>query len=75
MNNSTVNAKTDYCNKLTGSARTNCWGALDQWMTANVAPWATTLSTNFVDYIAPNAHGYKFDAPFGSVDLGLFYQS
>jgi hypothetical protein len=44
-------------------------------MTANVAPWATIGTLDFVDYIAPNAHGYKFNSPFGSVDLGLFYQS
>jgi peptide/nickel transport system substrate-binding protein len=75
MNNSIVNSKADYCNKQVGATRTNCFGLLDQYNTANVAPWATTLSTNFVDYIAPNAHGYHFDGPFGSVDLGLFYQS
>ena len=75
MNNSTVNRKTDVCNKLIGPARTNCWGALDQWMTANVAPWATIASYNFVDYIAPNAHNYRYDGPFASVDLGVLYQS
>jgi peptide/nickel transport system substrate-binding protein len=75
MKNSTVNKKTDACNKLTGSARTNCWGALDQWMTDKVAPWATISATNFVDYISANAHGYRYNAPFASVDLGLFYQS
>jgi peptide/nickel transport system substrate-binding protein len=75
MNNRTVNAKTDACNRLTGAARVNCWGALDQWMTGNVAPWATELSTNFVDYISANAHGYVFNGSFGSVDLGDLYQS
>jgi peptide/nickel transport system substrate-binding protein len=75
MNNSTVNAKTDACNKLAGSARTNCWGALDQWMTDKIAPWATISATNFVDYISANAHGYRFNGPFASVDLGLLYQS
>jgi peptide/nickel transport system substrate-binding protein len=75
MNNATVNRRTDACNKLSGSARANCWGALDQWMTANVAPWATLAAVNFVDYIAPNAHNYHFDAPLASADLGLLYQS
>jgi peptide/nickel transport system substrate-binding protein len=75
MRNSTVNKRTDACNKLVGSVRTNCWGALDQWMTANVAPWATIAATNFVDYIAPNAHNYRFNGPFASVDLGLLYQT
>ena len=75
MNNKTVNSKTDACNKLVGQARTNCWGALDQWMTKNVAPWASEYAPTFIDYIAPNAHHYVYDAPFASVDLGLFYQS
>jgi peptide/nickel transport system substrate-binding protein len=75
MNNPTVNKKTDACNKLAGSARTNCWGALDQWMTATIAPWATIANTNFVDYVAPNAHNYKYNGPFASVELNLFYQS
>jgi peptide/nickel transport system substrate-binding protein len=75
MNNSTVNKKTDACNKLTGPTRANCWGALDQWMTDKVAPWATISATNFVDYISANAHGYQYDAPFASVDLGRLYQS
>jgi peptide/nickel transport system substrate-binding protein len=75
MNNSTVNTRTDECNKLTGTARANCWGALDQWMTANVAPVATISAVNFIDYIAPNAHNYKYDGPFAGVDLGLLYQS
>jgi peptide/nickel transport system substrate-binding protein len=75
MNNRTVNRRTDACNKLTGSARNDCWGALDQWMTANVAPWATISATNFVDYIAPNARNYRFNGPFASVELGLLYQT
>ncbi len=75
MKNKTINSRTDACNKLTGSARTNCWGALDQWMTANVAPWATENASNFVDYIAPNAHGYVYDSPFASAELGLLYQT
>jgi peptide/nickel transport system substrate-binding protein len=75
MKNSTVNSKTDACNKLAGSARTNCWGALDQWMTDKVAPWATISATNFVDYIAPNAHNYRYDGPFASAELGLLYQT
>jgi peptide/nickel transport system substrate-binding protein len=75
INNSTLNAKTDACSKLAGSARTNCWGAEDQWMTSNLAPWATENSANFVDYISDNAHNYRYDAPFASVELGLLYQS
>jgi len=74
MKNSTLNAKTDACNKLTGSARTNCWGAEDQWMTDNVAPWATISATNFVDYISGNARNYKYNGPLASVELNLFYQ-
>ena len=75
MKNTTLNAKTDACNKLTGSARANCWGALDQWMTDKIAPWATISATNFVDYIGPNARNYKYNGPFASVELNLFYQS
>jgi len=75
LQSSPINTKTDACNKLTGSSRTNCWGALDQYQTANIAAWATISATNFVDYIAPNAHNYKYDGPFASVELGLFYQS
>lgn len=74
MENSIINSKADFCNNQVGSTRTNCWGQLDQYNTLNVAPWATTVATNFVDYTAPKSAGYKFDAPFGSVDLGQFYQ-
>jgi len=75
MNNSTINSKTDGCNKLTGSARTNCWGTLDQYMTDKIAPWATISATNFVDYISGNAHNYRYDGPFASAELGLLYQT
>jgi ABC-type oligopeptide transport system substrate-binding subunit len=75
LKNSTINSKTDACNKLTGSARVNCWGALDQYQTDKVAAWGTLSATNFVDYIAGNAHNYKYDGPFASAELGLLYQS
>jgi peptide/nickel transport system substrate-binding protein len=75
LKNSTLNSKTDACNKLAGSARTNCWGALDQWQTDTLASWATISATNFVDYIGPNAHNYHYDGPFASASLGLLYQS
>jgi len=75
MNNHTLNTKIDSCNKLVGSARTNCWGSLDQWMTSSIAPWATIYAGNFVDYISGNAHNYKYNGAFASADLGLLYQS
>ena len=75
LKNSTLNAKTDQCNALTGATRTNCWGALDQWQTDKLASWAVVSNSNFVDYTAPNAHNYKYNGAFAGVELGLFYQS
>jgi len=75
LNDATLNAKTDHCNSLTGSARVNCWGAEDQWMTANITPWAVENASNFVDYIGPKTHNYHYDAPFASAELGLVYSS
>jgi len=75
LKSNALNAKTDACNAMSGTARTNCWGAEDQWQTDNLASWATISATNFVDYIAPNAHNYKYNGPFASAELGLLYQS
>jgi hypothetical protein len=41
----------------------------------NYAPWAPISNSNVVDYLSPNAHGYVFNPPFGSIDLGDLYQS
>ncbi|HUJ55751.1 MAG TPA: ABC transporter substrate-binding protein [Gaiellaceae bacterium] len=75
FSNKTFDQKLDKANALSGAARAKAWGQLDQWVMKNYAPWAPIENTNVVDYLAPNAKGYVFDGPFGSIDLGDFYQS
>jgi ABC-type oligopeptide transport system substrate-binding subunit len=75
FNNKTFNARLDQANKLSGIARNQAFGRLDQWVMTKYAPLAPIATSNFVDYLSPNAHGYVFNGPFGSVDLGDLYQS
>jgi peptide/nickel transport system substrate-binding protein len=75
FSNKAFNKKVDAANALSGPARAKAWGTLDQWVMKNFAPWAPFENTSVVDYLSPNAHGYVYDAPFGSIDLGDFYQS
>ena len=73
--NKQFNKRVDAANALSGAARNKAWGKLDQWVMKNFAPWAPIDNSNVVDYLSPNAHGYVYNAPFGSIDLGAFYQS
>jgi peptide/nickel transport system substrate-binding protein len=75
FNNKTFNRRLDAANTLAGAARNRAFGRLDQWVMKKYAPWAPISNSNVVDYLSPNAHGYVFDAPFGSIDLGDLYQS
>lgn len=75
FNNRKYNAMVDHANSLSGTARSKAWGTLDQWVMKNFAPWAPIENANVVDFLSANAHGYVFDGPFGSIDLGAFYQS
>jgi peptide/nickel transport system substrate-binding protein len=75
FDNKAFNKKLDQANTLTGAPRNKAFGRLDQWVMKNYAPWAPIENTNVVDYLSPNAGGYVYDAPFGSIDLGDFYQS
>jgi peptide/nickel transport system substrate-binding protein len=75
FNNPGYNRRLDHANALKGSARAKAFGELDQWVMTKYAPLAPISTTNFVDYMGPNAHGYVYNAPWGSVDLGDLYQS
>jgi peptide/nickel transport system substrate-binding protein len=75
FNNNAFNKRLDAANALAGAARNRAFGRLDQWVMKKYAPWAPISNSNVVDYLSPNAHGYVFDAPFGSIDLGDLYQS
>jgi ABC-type oligopeptide transport system substrate-binding subunit len=75
FNNKAFNKRVDKANALAGAARNKAWGKLDQWVMKKFAPWAPIDNSNVVDYLSPNAKGYVYDAPFGSIDLGDFYQT
>jgi peptide/nickel transport system substrate-binding protein len=75
FNNAAYNKRLDQANALKGSARAKAFGELDQWVMTKYAPLAPISTTNFVDYLGPNAHGYVYNGPLGSVDLGDLYQS
>ncbi|HLX88586.1 MAG TPA: hypothetical protein VKR22_09065, partial [Acidimicrobiales bacterium] len=75
FNNKAYNQKLDKANALAGPARAKAWGRLDQWVMKKFAPLAPTFNQNVVDYLSANAHGYVWDGPYGSIDLGDFYQS
>jgi peptide/nickel transport system substrate-binding protein len=75
FDNKAFNQRLDRANTLTGAVRNRAFGRLDQWVMKNYAPWAPISNSNVVDYLSPNAHGYVFNPPFGSIDLGDLYQS
>jgi peptide/nickel transport system substrate-binding protein len=74
FSNKTFDKKVDAANALSGAARNKAWGKLDQWVMKNYAPWAPYENENVDDYLSPNAGGYVFDGPFGTIDLGDLYQ-
>jgi peptide/nickel transport system substrate-binding protein len=75
FDNKAFNSKLDKANRLNGVARSTAFGELDQWVMKNFAPLAPISDVNFVDYLSPNAHGYVYNGPLDSVDLGYLSQS
>jgi peptide/nickel transport system substrate-binding protein len=75
FDNRAFNKRLDRANALSGAARNKAFGRLDEWVMKNYAPLAPIENETVVDYLSPNAGGYVFDAPFGSIDLGDLYQS
>jgi len=68
-----VNAKIDAANELTGAARANAWGELDNYTMSNYAPWVAIDNRNIRDYIGPKTAGYLFVPAYGAMDLGTLY--
>ncbi len=73
FNQPTVNSKIDAANQLTGTARANAWGELDNYTTTNYAPWVTIDNRNLRDYLGPKTAGYLFLPAYGAMDLGTLY--
>ncbi|HEX6762636.1 MAG TPA: ABC transporter substrate-binding protein [Gaiellaceae bacterium] len=73
FNEPSVNAKIDSANELTGRARSQAWGNLDNYTMTNYAPWASMDNRNVRDYVGPNVAGYLFLPAYGAMDLSTLY--
>jgi peptide/nickel transport system substrate-binding protein len=73
FNEPSVNTRIDAANDLTGAARAQAWGQLDNYTMSNYAPWASMDNRNVRDYVAPRTAGYLFVPAYGSMDLGSLY--
>jgi peptide/nickel transport system substrate-binding protein len=73
FNEPSVNAKIDAANELTGTARSQAWGNLDNYTMSNYAPWASMDNRNVRDYVGPNVAGYLFLPAYGAMDLSTLY--
>jgi peptide/nickel transport system substrate-binding protein len=76
FHNALFNWKLDQANLLADpDERAKAFGKLDGWVMKAYAPLAPAEERNFLDFLSANAHGYVFNGPFASVDLGYLYQS
>jgi peptide/nickel transport system substrate-binding protein len=72
FNQPSVNRKINAANELTGAARAQAWGQLDNYTMTNYAPLAPIATQNSFDYIGPNIAGYRYILAEG-MDLGSVY--